>query len=285
MILITGATGTVGRALVTALLERGEAVRALTRDPSRAQFPAGVEVVGGDPSRPQTIAAAFDGVRAAFLNSTAIREATAAFAALAKERGVTRLVALAAYNVEQDPAFQPSRYIGDRNRECEAAVESSGLEWASLRPQVYASMAVPLWAGQLRLGDTVEWPYADFSEAVVDPRDVAEVAAHALAGDELLGRKPVLTGPEALTHLDMVDAIGEVTGRSLRLRESTPVEFAARAAAMGLPPELTASFIARFAAFEGRAPELTDDVAEILGRPARTYRDWITDHAAAFTSR
>ncbi|MCC3763178.1 NAD(P)H-binding protein [Glycomyces sp. TRM65418] len=283
MILITGATGTVGRPLVAALHARGVAVRALTRDPSRAAFPAGVEVVAGDPSRPETIAAHLDGVRAVFLNSTAIRDACEAFAGLAKRHGATRLVALAAYNVEQDLALQPSRYIGDRNRECEAAVETSGLEWVSLRPQMYASMAVPLWAGQLQLGDTVHWPYADFAEAVVDPRDVAEVAAHALVEDDLLGRKPVLTGAEALTHAEMVSVIGEVTGRRLEYRESTVVELVGRLAAMGLPPELAASFVARYAAFEGQTPESTDEVSRILGRPARSYRDWIADHAAAFS--
>jgi uncharacterized protein YbjT (DUF2867 family) len=285
MILITGATGTVGRPLVEALVARGLQVRAVTRDPSRVRFPAGVEVAAGDPSRPETIAAHFGGVRAAFLNSRAIGDACAEFADLARERGVARLVALAAYNVEQDLSLQPSRYFGDRNRECEAAVEDSGLEWVSLRPQVYSSMAEPLWAGQLQAGDTVDWPYADFAEAVVDPRDVAEVAAHALATDDLLGRKPVLTSHEALTHAEMVQVIADVTGRPLRYRESSLEAFAAGIAAMGLPPEMAASFIARFAAFEGRAPELTDEVPAILGRPARTYRDWIADHADVFKGR
>lgn len=282
MILITGATGTVGRPLVAALAARGEPVRALTRDPSRARFPDGVEVVAGDPSRPESIAAHLEGVRAVFLNSTAIRDSCAAFADVAKRRGVSRLVALAAYNVEQDLALQPSRYIGDRNRECEAAVEDSGLAWVSLRPQVYASMAVPLWAGQLRLGNTVSWPYPGFSEAVIDPRDVADIAAHALVGDDLLGQKPVLTGSEAITQAGMVAVIAEVTGRSLRYEEESQLAFVDRVAAMGLPPELAASFLARYTAFDGHTPELTEEVPRILGRPARTYRDWITDHATAF---
>ncbi|MFC3495722.1 NAD(P)H-binding protein [Glycomyces rhizosphaerae] len=282
MILITGATGTIGRPLVAALHARGMAVRALTRDPSRARFPEGVEVVAGDPSRPVSIAAHLAGVRAVFLNSSAIRDSCVEFADLAKQRGVTRLVALAAYNVEQDFALQPSRHIGDRNRECEAVVEDSGLEWVSLRPQVYASMAVPLWAGQLRLGDTVSWPYAGFAEAVIDPRDVAEVAARALVDDELLGRKPVLTGPEALTQAEMLAVIAEVTGRPLRYEEESVLAFVDRIAAMGLPSELAASFVARYAAFGGQTPELSDEVPKILGRPARTYRDWITDHAAVF---
>ena len=283
MILVTGATGAVGRPLVAALRERGVPVRALTRDPARAGFAPDVEVVAGDASRPETIAAHLDGVRAVFLNSRAIGDACGTFADLARVRGATRLVALAAYNVEQDLALQPSRYVGDRNRECEAAVEASGLEWSSLRPQVYTNMALPLWGDQLRLGDTIEWPYPDFVEAVVDPRDVAEVAVHALLEDDLLGRKPVLTA-EAISHAEMVAVIAEVTGRPLRYRESSLVDFAGRIAAMGLPPELAASFITRFAAFAGHTPELTDEVPRILGRPARTYRDWIADHAVAFTA-
>ncbi|MEV3936965.1 NAD(P)H-binding protein [Glycomyces sp. NPDC049804] len=280
MILVTGATGAVGRPLVAALASRGVAVRAVSRDPENAGLPAGVEVVAGDPSRPETIAPHFEGVTAVFMNSRAIRDATAAFADLARERGVRRLVALAAYNVDQDLALQPSRYVRDRNRECEAAAESSGLAWVSLRPQVYAHMALPQWGGQLAAGDEVAWPYADFAEAVIDPRDVAEVAALALLDDGLHGTKPVLTGPAAVTQAEMVATIADVTGRPLRLRESTVVEFADLIAAMGLPPELAASFIARYAAFEGRAPELTDDAARLLGRPPRTYRDWAADHAA-----
>lgn len=102
MILITGATGAVGRPLVAALREREAPVRVLTRDPARVDFPSEVEVVVGDPSRPEAIAAHLEGVRAVFLNSRAIGDACGAFADLAKAHGVTRLVALAAYNVEQD---------------------------------------------------------------------------------------------------------------------------------------------------------------------------------------
>lgn len=146
-------------------------------------------------------------------------------------------------------------------------------------------MALPLWGDQLLVGDTIDWPYPEFAEAVVDPRDVAEVAARALLDSDLLGHKPVLTAAEAITHAEMVDVIAEVTGRPLRYRESSLLDFVQRIATMGLPPELGASFIARFAAFEGHAPELSDEVPRILGRPARTYRDWIADHAAAFTAK
>lgn len=282
MILVTGATGTVGRPLVNTLVKQGALVRAVTRVPDRVEFPAGVDVVVGDPSQPETIAEHLDGVQSVFLNSTAVRDATMELAGLAKQRGVKRLVALAAYNVDQDLSMQPSRFVGDRNRECEAAAENSGLEWVSLRPHVYSSMAVPLWGGQLRAGDTVAWPYPEFAEPVVDPRDVADVGAHALLSDGLLGRKPVLTGPAAVTHFDMVATIAQVLDRPLRYREISPLAFVDRIAETGLPPAMAASFLARYVAFEGEEPDMTDEVRRILGRPARTYRDWIADHAAAF---
>ncbi|WP_026932037.1 NAD(P)H-binding protein [Glycomyces tenuis] len=284
MMLITGATGAVGRPLVDALLARGAKVRALTRYPASAGFPDGVEVVAGDPSRPEEIAPHLQDVRAVFLNARAIGDAVGDFAELARRAGVRRLVALAAYNVEHDLALQPSRYVGDRNRECEAAAEESGLEWVSLRPDVYANMALPLWGAQLARGDEVSWPFPDFTEAAIDPRDVAEVAARALTDDDLLGTKPVLTGPEAISHTEMVTALAEATGRPLRYRAIGPVEAVAQIAAMGLPPELAASFIARYAAFDGRPATVTGEVERLLGRPARSYRDWARDHAAFFTS-
>ncbi|MCD0446480.1 NAD(P)H-binding protein [Glycomyces sp. A-F 0318] len=284
MILVTGATGAVGRPLVAALAAQGAEVRALTRDPDSADFPDGVEVVGGDPSRPDTVTGHLHGARAVFLNSRAIGDAVGEFADLARRKGVRRLVALAAYNVEHSLALQPSRYIGDRNRECEAAAEASGLEWVSLRPDVYANMALPLWGGQLARGDEVAWPCPDFTEAAVDPRDVAEVGAHALLHDDLLGRKPVLTGPEAISHAAMVDALAEATGRPLLYRDVTLFDIAEQFDAMGQPPELTASFIARFAAFDGRQAAVTDEVERILGRPAHSFLDWARDHAAHFTN-
>lgn len=282
MILITGATGAVGRPLVAALLERGVAVRALTRDPGGAGFPAGVDIVAGDPSRPDTIARHFDGVEAVFLNSRAIGDAVGEFADLARRNGVRRLVALAAYNVEHPLALQPSRYVGDRNRECEAAVESSGLEWVSLRPDVYANMALPLWGGQLARGNEVAWPFPDFTEAVIDPRDVAEAAAHALMRDDLLGRKLTLTGPEAVSHTAMVEAIATATGRPLRYRELPLVDFAEHLTTMGLPPALAASFIARYAAFNYQEATVTDTVQQVLACPPRSYLDWARDHATHF---
>src|SRR5919197_649128 len=134
MILVTGATGTIGRPLIDQLSTAGVAIRAVTRHPQAVGLPAHVEVVAGDPSQPATIAPALRGVTGLFLHPRAVGLAAGELLALARERGVQRVVVLSAINVDDDLAQQPSRYQGDRNKEVEDAAIASGLEWVSLRP-------------------------------------------------------------------------------------------------------------------------------------------------------
>ncbi|GLZ80803.1 nucleotide-diphosphate-sugar epimerase [Actinorhabdospora filicis] len=282
MYLITGATGNVGRHLVSTLVAQGAKVRAVTRDPA-ARFDPSVDVCVADPSDPSTVD--FGGVTAAFLNSAAIGESCAEFAATARAAGVRRLVALAAYNIEHPLALQPSRVLGHRNRECEEAVVDSGLEWVSLRPGVYTSMALPLWGPSVRSG-IVPWPYPDFAEPVVDPRDVAEVAAHALRRDDLLYRRPLLAS-YAVTHREMAAAVGDALGVHVEVREVSAFGFAAgfpgaAGAAAGAAAGLVASLVARWAALEDVEAPVTEEVELVLGRPARGYGDWARDHAGLF---
>lgn len=281
MILVTGATGNVGRPLVEALLAAGAPVRATTRDPATAQLPQGVEVVTADLDHTEL----FDGVTAVFLNSAAVRGSLTDFTRRARERGVRRLVGLSAFNIEQDFSLQPSRFFGHRNAETEAAVESSGLEWVSLRPASFAGPAqVALWGPQLAASDVVSGPLPGFAEPLIDPRDVGEVAAHALLSDALLGRKPVLTGPEALSQAEQVAILGTALDRRLEFRELGLEQAAEAISAAGLPSAMVASFIARFAAYRDAPPQpaVTGEVAKILGRPARSFREWAFDHAPVF---
>ncbi|HEY1570653.1 MAG TPA: NAD(P)H-binding protein [Pseudonocardiaceae bacterium] len=278
MILITGATGLVGRPIVELLLADGQKVAALTRDPDAAALPDAAELVAGDPSRPETVP--LDGIDTVFLNARAVGESADALVAHARRHGVRRLVALAAINVDDDLALQPSRANGDRNKEVEQAVVGSGLEWVSLRPTSFATNTIGMWARQIRAGDLVRGPYATAADSPIDPRDVAEVAARALVGDELLGRKPVLTGPASLTQDEMVATIGRVLGRPLRFQE-VPPEVARQAMANVVSQDFADAFVARLAACVGR-PVNTDEVATILGHPATSFADWVARNAAAF---
>ncbi|MFC5830922.1 NAD(P)H-binding protein [Nonomuraea insulae] len=282
MILVTGATGTVGRPLAGVLAGEGIKVRAVTRDPQAAGLPAGVEVVVGDPSRPDTMGAILEGVSSLFLHPRAVGEAAADLLALAKERGVQRVVALSAVNVDDDLADQPSRFQGDRNKEAEDAAVASGLDWVSLRPASFAVNTLRTWAPQVRAGDVVRGPYAAFAEPLIHEGDLAEVAARALLGAELTFQKVRLTGPRSLSHEELVAAIGEVIGRPLRYQEVPPEAFEQSMIQRGLPKPFVEALLARYARGAGPAEGVTDEVEKILGRPARTFSEWVADHAAAF---
>ncbi|WP_406316531.1 NAD(P)H-binding protein [Streptosporangium sp. NBC_01639] len=282
MILVTGATGTVGRPLVGVLAGEGVKVRAVTRDPQAAGLPTGVEVVVGDPSRPDTMSAVLEGVTSVFLHPRAVGEAAADLLALAKERGVGRVVALSAVNVDDDLADQPSRFQGDRNKEAEDAAVASGLDWVSLRSASFAVNTLRTWAPQVRAGDVVRGPYAAFAEPLIHEGDLAEVAARALLSTELTFQKVRLTGPRSLSHEEVAAAIGEVIGRPLRYQEIPPEAFEQSMIQRGLPKPFVEALMARYARGAGPAEGVTGEVEKILGRPARTFSEWVADHAAAF---
>jgi uncharacterized protein YbjT (DUF2867 family) len=282
MILVTGATGNIGRPLIGVLVGEGARVRAVTRNPQAAGLPADVEVVEGDPSRPETLASSLRGVSALFLNPAAVRDSAVELVALARKQGVKRVVALSAINVDDDLDKQPSRYNGDRNKEVEDAAVGSGLEWVSLRSSSYATNSIRAWGAQIRAGDVVRGPYAAFAESEIDPRDLAEVAARALLTDDLVGRRLQLTGPQSLTHEEMVATIGSVIGRSLRYQEVPPEAARQGMVANGLPEPFVEALMARYARGVGQAAPVTGEVEKILGRPAHTYAEWVAYHADGF---
>jgi uncharacterized protein YbjT (DUF2867 family) len=160
-----------------------------------------------------------------FLHPRAVGTGADRLLALARDGGAQRVVALSSINADDDPDSQPSRFQGDRNKEAEEAAAASGLPWVSLRAGSFADNALRAWGAQIRAGDLVRFPYPTFTEAPVHERDLAAVAARALLSDDVVGRRGrrlQLTGPQALTHAEMVATIGEVLGRPLRYQEIPP---------------------------------------------------------------
>lgn len=275
MILVTGATGTIGRPLIDLLVGQNAEVRAITRNPQASGLPTDVEVVAGDPSQPDTIIPLLGGVTSIFLHPRAVGMAAGALLTLAQECGVKRVVVLSAINVDDDFANQPSRYQGDRNKEVEDAAIGSGLEWVSLRASSFA-------ANSIRAGDIVRYPYAAFEESPIDEQDLAEIITRALLTDELVDRRLELTGPQSLTHSEMVAIIGDAIGRPLRYQEISPEAAKQGMVEHGAPEPFVEALMARYARDVGRPAPLTGDVEKILGRPARTFAQWATEHTDAF---
>jgi uncharacterized protein YbjT (DUF2867 family) len=282
MILVTGATGTIGRPLIDLLVGQNAEVRAITRNPQASGLPTDVEVVAGDPSQPDTIIPLLDDVTSMFLHPRAVGMAAGALLTLAHECGVKRVVVLSAINVDDDFANQPSRYQGDRNKEVEDAAIGSGLEWVSLRASSFAANSIRAWGPQIRASDIVRYPYAAFEESPIDEQDLAEITTRALLTDELVDRRLELTGPQSLTHAEMVAIIGDAIGRPLSYQEISPEAAKQGMVEHGAPEPFVEALMARYARDVGRPAPLTGDVEKILGHPARTFAQWATEHTDAF---
>jgi uncharacterized protein YbjT (DUF2867 family) len=278
-IVVTGATGNVGRPLVTELAAAGARVRAVTRSPGTARFPSPVEVVG-------TAAEALPGASAVFLNSRALGpdiQLLADVVARCRDAGVTKLVALSAINADDDFSRQPSRFRGDRNKEIEEVAIGSGLAWVSLRPTVFATNFAGMWAAQIRNGDVVAGPYAAASAAPIADSDISAVAARALLTDELVGQQIPLTGPQTFTNSELVRVIGAVLHRPLQYLEVPADAVRQRFIGLGFPTEFADAYTAMLAATLDEPAFVTQDVEKILGRPATTFADWVSQHRELFT--
>jgi uncharacterized protein YbjT (DUF2867 family) len=275
---VTGATGRVGRAVVSELLGAGVPVRALSRRPAEAGLPAAVEVVAGDLTVPESLDAGLQGAGAVFLLWTAPPvTAPAVIERIASH--VPRVVFLSSPHQTPHPFFQQPNRMAAFHAEVERLIAASGLASTILRPGMFASNTRLWWASQIQQGDVVRWPYGAAETAPVDERDIAAVAARALTDDGHEGGDYVLTGPESLSQAEQVSVIGDAIGRRLRFEELSPDEFRRAMAEYGPVADM---LLAAWHAALGLPAFVTSTVADITGSPARTFRQWAADHADAF---
>ncbi|MET9831454.1 NAD(P)H-binding protein [Streptomyces sp. NPDC006385] len=275
MIAVTGATGNVGRALVERLAAAGRPVRALTRDPGRAGLPARAEVVRFEPGRPD---AQLAGVTKLFLYIQAVGEHTPAFLAAAREAGVRHVVLLSSGIIQE--GADETHPIHVMHATVEQQIRDSGLAWTFLRPNAFAVNALQ-WAPQIRAGRTVRGVFADGLTAPIHEDDIAAVAERALLDDGHEGAVHRLTGPEAITNAGQVEAIGRAVGRDLEFIEVPPDQVSPELIPF-VPPHMLQALLKAFEATVGATPEITGTVERITGDPARTFAQWVQDHAADF---
>jgi len=279
-VLVTGATGRVGRMVVDLLADAGLPVRALTHRPEEAALPAGVEVVTGDLTVPESLDAALRGVDAAFLVWT-VPPATAPAVVERIATYARRVVFLSAPHRTPHPFFQQPNPMAGLYAEIERLIAGSGLESTIIRPGMFASNALLWWALAIRGDGVVRWPYGAAETAPVDERDVAAVAALTLYQDGHAGGDYVLTGLESLSQTEQVRIIGDVVGRPIEFVELSPDEFR-RATEGSWPRPAVDMLLAAWGATMGTPALVTSTVSDVLGSPARSFRQWATDHADAF---
>jgi len=258
MILVTGATGNVGRQLMTRLPD----ATALDRKS------------GADLARPETLAPSLHGVDTVFLVWPFLTADGAAETVGAIAEHARRIVYLSSSAVRFGRDTDP---ITRLHSDLEEAVRGSGPEWTILRADTFASNALG-WAGQLRAGDVVRGPDSA-ATAVIDPADIADVAAHVLQHPR--SGTFTLTGPEVLTRADQVAILGTALGRELTF-DATPFDQARRQLlADGRPPALVEALIDS-AEKRPRSDLVTSTVQELTGRPAGSFRAWADRNLAAY---
>jgi uncharacterized protein YbjT (DUF2867 family) len=280
MILVTGATGTVGREVVIQLLAAGEQVRGMTRNPSTAKLDARVELVKGDFASPDTLAKAVDGVERVFSLTFGPQTGTHErdLAGLAKKAGVRHIVKLSAMGGDGET----KNAIRKWHEQGEEAIKETGISWTVVRPGGFMSNALH-WRETVRTQGKVFSNYGDGKLPSVHPRDIAAVAVRALTSDGHERKTYHLTGPEALSVGEQVDILSEVLGRRI---EYVPItdEVARKGMEKAGMPALLIDALIPFAAFirSGRAAEVLPTVEEVTSRPALTFLDWAREHAEAF---
>lgn len=272
MFLVTGASGNVGREVVTTLQEKGAPVRALYRA-HRDELPADVEFARGDLNNPDSLADAFDDVEGVFL-----LPGYADMPGLVRlaERSGARIILLSG----------PSAGSGDLSNavtaymvRSEDAVRAADVPWTILRPSGFMSNTFQ-WVDQLTAGDVVTLPFAGVPIAWIDPADIAAVAALALTEAGHDRATYGLTGPQSLTPPELVATLGRTLHRQLDFRAETDDQVRERFA-RELPPAYAAAFLDFYVDGTLDDSRVLSTVIELIGRPAGTYEGWVVRHRDA----
>jgi uncharacterized protein YbjT (DUF2867 family) len=274
MILVTGATGTIGGHVVRLLTERGVPFRAMSRNP--VDLPNGVRADFTDPA---SLAAAVAGADAVFLVTVPpvpSAEHDIALVSAAKAAGVRKIVKLSA--IGSGEPFEGAT-VGAWHVEAEEAIAASGLAWTVLRPPSFASNFLH-YRAMIAAGDPIPNGLGTARQPIVDPRDVAAVAVAALLERGHDGRRYDVTGPELLTFGEQAAVLERVLDRPVK---TVDVDLRAQLTAAGMPPEAIAQVsLGASWAGAGGAEYVTEHVNRILGRPAGTFERWAIDHRGAF---
>jgi uncharacterized protein YbjT (DUF2867 family) len=284
MILVTGAAGLNGKELLRWLSAKGIAVRALVRNPAKAETIAAlphVEIVQGDMARPETLAAALHDIdRAMLISSSApdMLDVQSNFIDAARTAGVRHVVKLSGIMPELHSAFRFARMHG----EIEKRLEASGMAYTHLRagefmPAYFRQVPMIVGKGAMFL------PMENARTASIDVGDIAEIAARVLTGSGHEGKTYPLTGPEALTMTEVAAKLSAATGKPIRYVNVPPEDARQAQLTAGIPPYLADALFELFAERRnGKEGKVWPDAATLLGRPPTSFDEFAKRNAAVF---
>jgi uncharacterized protein YbjT (DUF2867 family) len=276
-ILVTGARGHIGGAVLTELLAAGEGVRASSRNPAPGDFPDGVDVVRGDLADPATFPVMLDGVRKVFLYVAG--DQAEAFTTEARNAGVEHIVLLSSNSVLFPDALENPTAVEHMN--VEKALRDSGISWTFVRPGYLATNTFR-WQSSIRKDRAVRTAFPEGSTPLVHERDVAAVAARALLDDDHRGQAYLVLGGATLTEREQVEAIAKASGEPIQLNVLDIGTYREE-----LRARIPETFVEPIIQAAGQVPQVpeqmrVDAVPELLGRPPLTFAEWARDHAADF---
>ena len=284
MILVTGATGLNGKELLRVLSASGVAVRALVRNPAKAEAIAAlpnVEIVQGDMAHPETLAAGLRGVDRAMLISSSdpmMLDVQTNFIDAAKQAGVKHVVKLSGIMPELDSAFRFARMHG----EIEKRLEASGMAFTHLR----AGEFMPAYFRQvpnITAKGAMFLPMEDARIASIDVGDIAEIAAKVLTGAGHEGKTYPLTGPQALTMTEVAEKLSAATGNTIRYVNVPPEAARQAQIAAGMPPYLADALFELFAERRnGKEAKVWPDAERLLDRRPTSFDEFAKRNAAVF---
>jgi (4-alkanoyl-5-oxo-2,5-dihydrofuran-3-yl)methyl phosphate reductase len=278
MILVTGATGHIGKELIPQLLEAGQPVRVLVRDEHKvAHLDPCVERAIGDLDKPETLRTALHGVEKVFLVTFETRQDENILEA-AKQAGVQQIVKLSTLEASAHVI-----QVGKWHFEREELIRKSGLEWTFLRPGMFMSNSIDWWADSIKQQGAVYFPGGKGQVAPVDPRDIAAVVAVALTQPGHNGQTYELTGPELLNMGAMVQIIAWAIGKPLKYTSIPALAAKMWMLQSGMDKTLVNALMEMMASLrKNEGAIVTDTVEKVLGRSARTFEVWCQEHAGAF---
>lgn len=284
MLLITGATGTNGRAVLNQLAKLGIPSRALVREKSKASALAGplVELVEGDFAKPETLDAALKGIESAFLLSSGDETQVAMqsnFVEAAQRAGLPRVVKLSVSGANLN---SPVRY-GRWHAQTEQQIREAAIPFTFLRPNFFMQNFLTLGKATIASEGKFYMPMKDARVSAVDVRDTAAVAVQALVGDGHLGQTYEVTGPTAVTFTEAAASLSAALGKPVTYIDVSPEDYKQRAVTAGTPGWLADALNEVFAALSaGYAADVADTTLSIGKKQPVVFDQFARDYAAAF---